>query len=360
MRTTNPRVAHVVPALFDEKIGIIGGAERYALELAREMSDATPTTLISFGPDAETRREGNLQIEIVGGGRAIRNDPYDRFSPEMFDHLENADVVHCHQAHSTASIMAAQFCRRTSKPVFVTDLGGGPNSKVSRVTDDMFDAHLHISRFSRSLWADSNARQIVISCGVDSIRFSPASQPPTEFRAIFVGRILPHKGIDVLIDALPDGMQLDVVGRIYDDRYFGDLQTLARDESVSFLKDANDEALVTAYQSASVVVLPSVYRTIYGNDSFAPELLGQALLEGMACGLPAIASDAGAMPEVIVDGTTGFVVPEGDVDALRLRLTRLRDDPGVAQAMGQAARKHVVENFSWAAVVGRCLDAYAS
>ena len=357
---TNPRVVHVIPALFDDRIGIIGGAERYAFELARHMSEATPTRLISFGPSAETRRAGNLQIEIVGGARAIRNDSYDLFSPELFDHLESADVVHCHQAHSTASVMAAEFCHRTGKLVFVTDLGGGPSSKMSRVTDDLFDAHLHISRFSRSLWSGSNARQIVISGGVDATRFSPASEPQPDFRAIFVGRILPHKGIDVLINALPNGMQLDVIGRAYDDRYFGDLQTLARDKSVSFLNDADDDALIAAYRRASVVVLPSVYRTMYGDNSFAPELLGQALLEGMACGLPAIASDVAAMPEMVVDGVTGFIVHGGDVTTLRSRLTQLRDSSGAARAMGAAARNHVTENFSWAAVVHSCLAAYAA
>ena len=360
MSKTNPHVAHVVPALFDERIGIIGGAERYALELARHMSSVTNTRLISFGPATETRRDGNLQIDIIGNAHAIRGDAYDRFSPELFDYLANADVVHCHQAHSTAAAMASQFCHRSQKRVFVTDLGGGSGSKNNRVTDDMFDAHLHISRFSRDLWMGTGARHEVISGGVDTTKFSPAATRPREFRAIFVGRILPHKGVDVLIDALPDDMPLEVIGRVHDARYLRDLQEMARGKSVSFKTDLLDEELVGAYRRASVVVLSSVYRTVYGDEEFAPELLGQTLLEGMACGLPAISSDVGAMPEVVVDGETGFVVKGGEAGELRAKLLYLRDNIDEAGTMGLNARQHAIENFSWSAVVDRCLAAYTS
>jgi len=348
-----------VPALFDERIGIVGGAERYALELARNMSVRTPTRLITFGPADESRNDGDLRVDIIGGARAVRDDSYDMFSPVLFDYLDTADVVHCHQAHATATTMAAEFCRRTQKRVFVTDLGGGPGTGQNRVNEAMFDAFLHISRFSQSLWSDSRVRSLVISGGVDAARFSSADAPPVDFRAIFVGRILPHKGIDVLIDALPDDMQLDVIGQMYDARYFSDLEALARGKSVSFITNSGDDELVKAYQGASVVVLPSVYRTIYGDESFAPELLGQTLLEGMACGLPAVCSDAGAMPEVVVDGVTGFVVPAGNVETLRSKLLWLRDNPATTREMGSAARRHVTRHFSWSAVVDRCLSAYS-
>ncbi len=339
---------------------MIGGAERYAHELARNMAHVTPTELLTFGTDTETRRDGDLSIRVIGEARAVRGDPYDRFSPALFDHLENADVVHCHQIHATSSVMAAEFCKRTGKRVFVTDLGGGPSGEVSRANDALFDAHLHISRFSQQLWENSDARSILISGGVDTDRFFPAEAPPAEFRAIFVGRILPHKGIDVLIDAMPDDMHLDVIGRLYDVRYFADLADRADGKRVSFITDLSDEELADAYRRASCVILPSVYRTMYGTPSFAPELLGQTLLEGMASGLPVICTDVGAMPEIVADGVTGFVVPGGGIAALRQKLVWLRDNPDAAKSIGLSARDRALENFRWASVVNRCMGAYAS
>jgi glycosyltransferase involved in cell wall biosynthesis len=106
------------------------------------------------------------------------------------------------------------------------------------------------------------------------------------------------------------------------------------------------------------VVLPSVYQTMYGDKTSVPELLGQTLLEGMACGTPAICTDVASMPEVVEDRVTGFVVPPNNPEALREKLLWIRDHSAEACAMGQAARRHVLEKFTWPAVVRRCLDIY--
>ena len=106
------------------------------------------------------------------------------------------------------------------------------------------------------------------------------------------------------------------------------------------------------------MVLPSVYRDLYGGETRVPELLGQTLLEGMACDTPAICTAVASMPEVVVDGVTGFVVPPNNPAALREKLCWLRDHPAEAAAMGRAARQHVLEKFTWPAVVRRCLEHY--
>jgi glycosyltransferase involved in cell wall biosynthesis len=106
------------------------------------------------------------------------------------------------------------------------------------------------------------------------------------------------------------------------------------------------------------IVLPSVYRTDEGHATLVPELLGQTLLEGMACGTPAICTDVASMPEVVEDGVTGFVVPPNDPARLGERLAWMREHPAVAAAMGAAGRRRVLERFTWSSVVDRCLDAY--
>jgi glycosyltransferase involved in cell wall biosynthesis len=148
------------------------------------------------------------------------------------------------------------------------------------------------------------------------------------------------------------------VGRPYSPSFRRDLEKLAVGKNVHFREDCGDQELVSTYQQALCVVLPSVYRTMYGEETRTPELLGQTLLEGMACGVPAICTDVASMPEIVVDGVTGFVVPPNDPAALRARLEWLSDNPSEASRMGAMARKRVIEHFGWDSVVSRCISLY--
>ena len=105
-------------------------------------------------------------------------------------------------------------------------------------------------------------------------------------------------------------------------------------------------------------MLPSVYRTSIGTETAVPELLGQTLLEGMACEAPALCTNVASLPEIVEDGVTGFVVPPNDSTALRDRLETFRLHPERARAMGEAARERMLERFTWDRVVARCLEAY--
>src|SRR5258708_31480246 len=176
---------------------------------------------------------------------------------------------------------------------------------------------------------------------------------------LFVGRLLPHKGIDDLIKALPPGMALQIIGPPYDHRYLEDLHRLAEGKQVTFTHNCDDRALLNAYRRALCVVLPSVYVDMYDAQTRVPELLGQTLLEAMACATPVICTDVASMPEIVNDGLTGFVVPPNDVATLRQRLTWLFEHPGEAKVMGERARRRVLEKFTWPMVVRRCLDIYA-
>ncbi len=145
--------------------------------------------------------------------------------------------------------------------------------------------------------------------GVDTAKFSPDENVPRDGRVVYVGRVLPHKGVDDLVDAVGEDLPLRVIGRPYDPNFMTDLRQLAAGKPVQFVQDADDAYIVNAYRAALCVVLPSVYRTRYGVESVVPELLGQTLIEGMACGTPAVCTDVASMPEVVEDGVTGLVVP---------------------------------------------------
>jgi glycosyltransferase involved in cell wall biosynthesis len=355
-----PRVIHLVPATFGPG-GVAGGAERYAFELARHMAEVVPTTLLSFGEREISTTVGPLRVRVLGDPWYVRGQRFNPLKLSMIPELARADVIHCHQQHILASSMAALFARLSRRRVFVSDLGGGGfDISAWLSTDRWFDGHLHISEYSRAIAGHSGAPGAhVIMGGVDSVKFSPADGAARDRAVLFVGRLLPHKGVNYLIEALPQGMKLRVVGQASEQRYLDDLRALARGRDVEFYHDCDDAALLGHYHRAMCIVLPSVYRTIYGSQTAVPELLGQTLLEGMACGLPAIATAVASLPEVVEDGVCGFVVPPNDAQALAERLCRLRDSPETAAAMGAAARRRMVERFTWPAVVRRCLAIYA-
>jgi glycosyltransferase involved in cell wall biosynthesis len=354
-------VVHTVPALFSRS-GTIGGAERYAFELARHMADRVPTRLVTFGDRASQETVGSLEVHVLKRHWRVRGDVHNPFALRLVPELLRAGVVHCHQRTTVASSFAAALGRVTRKPVFVSDLGGGGWDLSAYVpTTRWFTGHLHISQYSRKLsrhidepWAH------VIYGGVDCAKFSPPPAPPAGRRpVVFVGRLLPHKGVNDLIEAAPPEMPVDVVGRPADDHFLGQLQRLAAGKDVTFRHECSDEDLVAVYRQARCVVLPSVYRSAFSPETNVPELLGQTLLEGMACGVPTICTDVASMPEVVEHGVTGFVVPANDPAALREKLVWLTEHPEEARAMGEAGRCRAMERFHWGAVVDRCLRIYA-
>lgn len=355
-----PRVLHIVPALFDEVRGTIGGAERYVYELARHMAEEVPTELLTFGDHDHEEQVGKLHIRIAGNPWYVRGHRFNPVSRAIFPSIRAADVVHCHQQHVLASSLSAFVCRLSRRRVFTTDLGGGGWDISAYIsTDRFYHGHLHISEYSRQVFGhEGKPWAHVILGGVDTEKFSPDPACPRDGSVLFVGRLLPHKGIHDLIEALPQNMRLNVVGPIRDERFYNRLCDLAAGKDVAFIHNCDDSQLVALYRKALCVVLPSSYKSADGLITRVPELLGQTLLEGMACATCAICTDVASMPEVVEHGVTGFVVPANDPHTLREKLEFLRDHPVVACEMGRAGRVRVLQRFTWAAVVQRCLQIY--
>ena len=118
------KVVHLVPAIFGED-GIVGGAERYAMELARHMASRLPTRLVTFGYRDRREQSGALEIRVLGSPWHVRGQRANPFHRGLFSALGDADVVHCHQQHVLMSSAAAAWCRVRGKRVFVSELGGG-------------------------------------------------------------------------------------------------------------------------------------------------------------------------------------------------------------------------------------------
>jgi glycosyltransferase involved in cell wall biosynthesis len=356
-----PRVVHIVPNLFGYE-GVYGGAERFALELARAMAERFPTTLVAFGATPISRRDGSLRVEVVRNLVPYRRFRFDPIGPMMIPHISKSDVIHYHQTHTMMASVALLLGRLTGRRVFTTHLGGG-GFGLHRIinVDKWYDGHLHISQFSREIFGHAVSHNAgVIYGGVDVQRFSPGILPPSRDYVLYVGRLLPHKGIDYLIEGIPPDIPLIIAGRPmrHAAKYYTLLHELAQGKNVQFVQDADDERLIQLYRNARCIVLPSVYQSRDGAKHSIPELLGLTLIEGMACGTPGICTSVASLPEVVENGVSGFVVPPNNPVALSKAITALWSDSSLVHRMGDAARRRVLDMFTWQAVVDRCLHWY--
>ena len=116
---------------------------------------------------------------------------------------------------------------------------------------------------------------------------------------------------------------------------------------VEYIDRVSTDELVRLYNSAQIVVSPSLY-----------EGFGLPAAEAMACGTPVVATTAGAFPEFIDDGRTGLLVPPGDPEALAAAIKSLLSDPARCERMGAAASEHIRTNFTWQRTTKITLDLY--
>ena len=359
------RVLHIAPTFFDVS-SIIGGAERYTWELAKAMARTADVSLLTFGPSAFSSHRDGVHMRCLkrwgGVNHSLMPDPV-RWS--FFQAIRDTDVVHCHQVDVMSTNVAVLAASAMGRPVFVTDLGGG----YARMPSQRFPimrratAYLLISEYSRTLWRQRPQWRRpttleVIYGGVDTEHFSPGGTKDPSM-VVFVGRLVAHKGIDRLIDAIGPDQRLHVIGRPYDQAYLAHLRDRAAGKHVVFEHDVSDAQLVDRYRQAAVSVLPSVATDYRGAVTEHAELFGLAAAEAMACGTAAVVTDVASLPEVVADGETGFVVPPDDPEALSHRLYQLCQDPALAATMGAAARQRVLNRFTWTATADRCLAAYA-
>lgn len=227
------------------------------------------------------------------------------------------------------------------------------------------------------LYRMSGDRICVIPPGVDLCHFYPIpvdeakefiGVPPCNRMLLFVGRIEPLKGLDVLLQAIvimrengvfhdspfclsviggdpldePDRMSVEMA-RLQNLR-----EQYGLGEMVVFLGKRSQDSLPYYYSAATMVVVPSHY-----------ESFGMVALEAMACGTPVVASDVGGLAYLVKDGYTGFTVPVGDPHALADRLTQLLLDQELRARMGQQAAVTAKE-YAWDIIVNRMREQYYS
>lgn len=205
--------------------------------------------------------------------------------------------------------------------------------------------------------AETSLAGVVIPPGVDVDRFRPVASgehrrservalglDPDRPTVVAVSRLVPRKGLDVLLDAvalLEIDVQVVIAGDGRDRRRLqGRTHRLGLDDRVSFLGRVADDVLPVVYRAGDVFAM--MCRERWGG--LEAEGFGIVFLEAAASGVPAVAGRSGGSHEAVVDGVTGFVIDPDDVTQLAHDLERLLVDEPLRTRMGAAARSFAVES----------------
>lgn len=179
---------------------------------------------------------------------------------------------------------------------------------------------------------------------------------PSERIVFYVGRLVPEKGVNVLIGAVPrilsahPNTKFIIVGEGYSREMLSSLaKFLGVEHKVYFTGYVSDGEVKELLKLADVQVVPSIY-----------EPFGIACLEGMASGIPVVVSDTGGLSEIVEDGFTGLKVPPDNSDAIAYAVNRLLSNSALRESMSKRARERAVEKFSWRTIANLTTKMYDS
>lgn len=177
---------------------------------------------------------------------------------------------------------------------------------------------------------------------------------PDDRIVLFVGRLVPQKGVEYLIKATSKIISNNPNARIV---IVGDgwlkehLWSLADSSEykhrISFLGFLSDSELIELTLSSDVLVIPSIY-----------EPFGIVALEGMAAGVPVVASNIGGLAEIVEHDRTGVLVYAGDSNSIAWEVNKILSDPNYAQWLVENAKRKIQEIYSWDAVARRTVEVY--
>ena len=335
-----------------------GGMERVVRDLAEGANalghQAEVVAVRSFGEGA--RRPGNFVTRTFSFGALGSQEIAPGYIAAAW---RRADVIHVHHPHSLADVACLLRAGRT--PVVVTQHADAKRAVYRPVARIVLRrakaivvpsaAHVAISAELRGF--ESKVR--VIPFGIDETRWAGVPEPPVTGppRALFIGRLVKFKGVDILLRALervPE-LRLDIVGSGPEGPRLRTLaQALAVADRVRWYGEYPDEELPRRMAEAHFLVLPSVT---------TEEMFGLVVLEAMAAGRPVVTTAVpSAVRDVNVPGVTGLEVPLRDVGALATALDRLAHDASLRGMMGEAGKSRVLEQFTRTRMAERHIALY--
>lgn len=378
---------------------VYGGAGVHVAELTKVLREHADIRVRCFGnerqeaavtayPVPHTLEDANSALQTFGVDLAMAQD------------CAGANVVHSHtwyanfagfsaqQLHGIPHVISAHSLEPL-RPWKAEQLGGGYrlSSFAERTAYENADAIIAVSAGMRAdilrAYPHATPEKVhVVHNGIDVTEWKPSTATDVHERfgidpgaptVVFVGRITRQKGLPYLLRALRNldrGVQVVLCAGAPDTPEIAAevaslTAELQRERDGIFLisEMLPRHELTQILSHATTFVCPSVY-----------EPLGIVNLEAMACGLPVVGTATGGIPEVIVDGETGTLVPlaqkqdgtgtplnpEQFISDLSAALNDMVRNPDRAKAMGQAAMQRAREHFSWRSIGERTMDVYRS
>jgi glycogen synthase len=382
---------------------VYGGAGVHVEQLSRQLARRIDVEVRAFG--AQDVTDGRLRVRGFGPAHDLSATPaqlqpvLSAFSRDLAFVAEptEADLVHCHTWYTHLGGILARLA--WGIPLVITvhsleplrpwkreQLGGGydVSAWVERTALEMADAVVAVSHGTRAdilaHFGVDPERIKVIHNGIDPEEFRPDAGTdrlsalgvdPSRPYLLFVGRVTRQKGIIHLVRAirhLDAGFEIVLAAGAPDTPEIGAEMAAAVAEAqairpgIQWIREMLDrKTTAQLYAHAALFCCPSVY-----------EPFGIINLEAMASGIAVVASAVGGIPEVVVDGVTGSLVPfeaAGGVSFepkdperferdLATAINRLMADPATRASMGGAGRQRAVEQFSWSSIADRTIELY--
>jgi len=338
-----------------------GGIQEYVLNLAKEQSKKHEVVIFT-SKNKGTKKVRNVKYYQCYPFLTLFRTP---FIPSLYAKIlqTDLDVVHVHFPFPLASDLACYLAKIKKHAVIATyhceiemDMQRRRNipyrflksfhdnfllstalRKVDRIivtTKSFFETSQILKRFSNKVE--------IIPVGVDVNRFTPNYEYPRKL--LFVGRIIPEKGIEYLIKSIKFvDFDLVILGKPVSHSYYNYLLDLTKQlhltSRVHFMGFVPSSDLPKYYQNVGAVVLPSTSRL---------EAFGITVLEGFACGKPAIVTDLPG-PASLVTNKYGKIVPKKDFEAIAKAASEIFEE-GRMTEIGKKARKLVEEKYSWSSI----------
>ncbi len=348
MQAKPAHIVQVSPVSYTRQ-GVIGGGERLALYIdaalhmaAAQAGLAVTATLLTLDGHLPTG-DGQARRSTVAG-RAW--DVHSLDADELTQRLRPADAVYVNQCLTPVGMFVAAHARLLGKRVFGSDSGGGEMRLLEYNSEaiTVYNAVHAVSAFAASAFEGLPVAVHVIPGPIDTALHRPP--PPgaparDETQVVSVGRIIPHKGYERTIRALPSGMRLTIVGQHYDAAYLGFLRSSAQGKDVVFDDTLDDAAVRGLLHRAGTVVQASSHVDYAGRYAHKPELLGLAPLEALASGAPTLVSDAACLPELAALPGCRVFHDEAELAAmLRERVAGRMQAPDAAEMHAQVDRRY--------------------
>jgi len=278
------------------------------------------------------------------------------------------DHIHAHFAHG-ATTVALLLARFTGAPFSFT---GHAKDIFQLVPPELLRAKMAEARFAvavsehgrehlcRAAREEDHAKVVVVRNGVDRARFAPRqAEPEGEPVALAVSRLVEKKGLDTLIDACAvlsgrhRPIRLRVVGEgSLRERVQEQVRQAGLSDRVELVGSVEHGSIRAEYERAAVFVLPC-RRTRKGDQDGLPV----AIVEALSVGVPVITTPISGIPEVIVDGRSGVLVPPDDPERLADAIERVLSDPALRARLRHAGQT-AADRFELSSCVARLRELF--